>query len=147
MIEISSLHSHDLPGALQIERACQEFPWSEKLFYSNQGERYINLKLQDDKGNMAAFAITQQVLDEATLFNLAVHPTHQRHGYGTALLQHLIPLLQERGVSTLWLEVRASNLPAITLYEKLGFNQVTVRKGYYPAQQGREDAWVMALML
>lgn len=68
---------------------------------------------------MAAFAITQVVLDEASLFNIAVDPAFQRRGLGRQLLQHLIDELIKRDVLTLWLEVRASNLPAIALYEQL----------------------------
>ncbi len=96
---------------------------------------------------MAAFAITQVVLDEASLFNIAVDPAYQRRGFGRALLQHLIDQLLARDVMTLWLEVRASNAPAIALYEQLDFNQVSRRPNYYPCASGREDALIMALTL
>ena len=59
----------------------------------------------------------------------------------------MIEDLTAKGIATLWLEVRASNSPAIALYESLGFNEVTVRKNYYPAAQGKEDAVIMALYL
>ncbi|WP_116300313.1 ribosomal protein S18-alanine N-acetyltransferase, partial [Escherichia coli] len=88
------------------------------------------LKLSAD-GEMAGFAITQIVLDEATLFNIAIHPQYQRRGFGRLLLNALIERLESRGVVTLWLEVRASNQAAIALYEDLGFNEVTVRRNYY----------------
>lgn len=96
---------------------------------------------------MAGFAITQIVLDEASLFNIAVDPDFQRRGYARQLLEHLINELAARGVLTLWLEVRESNLPAIALYEQLGFNQVSRRPRYYPTATGREDALLMALVL
>ncbi|MCD4621909.1 ribosomal protein S18-alanine N-acetyltransferase, partial [Proteus mirabilis] len=95
-----------------------------------QGERYLNYQLTVE-GRMAAFAITQVVLDEATLFNIAVDPDFQRRGIGKALLEHLIDELEKRGVLTLWLEVRASNVAAIALYESLGFNEATIRRNYY----------------
>ena len=98
-------------------------------------------------GQIAAFAITQVVLDEATLFNIAVHPDYQRKGLGRELLQYLIDELLQRDVMTLWLEVRASNKGAIALYESFDFNEVTIRRGYYPGVNGREDAIVMALTL
>lgn len=119
---------------------------TEKTLQSNQGERYLNLKLEVN-GQMAAFAVTQVVLDEATLFNIAVHPDFQRQGLGRTLLQALITELGERGVMTLWLEVRASNAKAIALYRSFDFNEVSVRKGYYPSAEGREDAVIMALVL
>jgi len=145
MTAISLLTPDDLAQAYAIECRSHAFPWSEKTFASNQGERFINLRL-DVGGKMAAFAITQVVLDEASLFNIAVDPAFQRRGLGRQLLQHLIDELIKRDVLTLWLEVRASNLPAIALYEQLGFNQVSRRPNYYPTASGREDAILMALM-
>ncbi|MBO0638156.1 ribosomal protein S18-alanine N-acetyltransferase [Pantoea agglomerans] len=146
MTAISLLTPDDLAQAFAIECRSHAFPWSEKTFASNQGERFINLRLDVD-GQMAAFAITQVVLDEASLFNIAVDPAFQRRGLGRQLLQHLIDELIKRDVLTLWLEVRASNLPAIALYEQLGFNQVSRRPNYYPTASGREDAILMALTL
>ena len=144
MTAISLLTPDDLAQAFAIECRSHAFPWSEKTFASNQGERFINLRLDAD-GKMVAFAITQVVLDEASLFNIAVDPAFQRRGLGRQLLQHLIDELIKRDVLTLWLEVRASNLPAIALYEQLGFNQVSRRPNYYPTASGREDAILMAL--
>ena len=144
MTAICLLTPDDLAQAFAIECRSHAFPWSEKTFASNQGERFINLRLDVD-GKMAAFAITQVVLDEASLFNIAVDPAFQRRGLGRQLLQHLIDELIKRDVLTLWLEVRASNLPAIALYEQLGFNQVSRRPNYYPTASGREDAILMAL--
>ncbi|AVR02738.1 ribosomal protein S18-alanine N-acetyltransferase [Pluralibacter gergoviae] len=146
MNTISTLSTTDLPRAFQIETRAHAFPWSEKTFASNQGERYLNLQLAVD-GEMAAFAITQIVLDEATLFNIAVDPAHQRRGLGRALLEAVIDEVEKRGVATLWLEVRASNAAAIALYESLGFNEADVRRNYYPTANGHEDAIVMALPL
>lgn len=144
MNTISSLTTTDLARAYEIETRAHAFPWSEKTFASNQGERYLNYRLLVGDV-MAAFAITQVVLDEATLFNIAVDPAWQRKGLGRQLLEHLIGELEKHGVLTLWLEVRASNTAAIALYESLGFNEATVRRNYYPTAQGREDAIIMAL--
>jgi ribosomal-protein-alanine N-acetyltransferase len=146
MKTISSLTTSDLSAAYAIEQRSHAFPWSEKTFASNEGERYLNLRLDVD-GKMAAFAVTQVVLDEATLFNIAVDPDFQRQGLGRQLLEHLISELEKRDVFTLWLEVRASNRAAIALYESLGFNEATIRRNYYPAKEGREDAIIMALPL
>lgn len=143
---ISSLTVSDLTAAWHIEQASHAFPWTAKTFASNQGERYLNLKLVVDD-TMVAFAITQTVLDEATLFDLAVHPDFQRRGFGRMLLEHVIADLEQRGMLTLWLEVRQSNQPAISLYQALGFNDVSIRRDYYPAAVGREDAIIMALPL
>ncbi|PHM22960.1 ribosomal protein S18-alanine N-acetyltransferase [Xenorhabdus ehlersii] len=146
MKNISLLTPVDLPAAFQIEQASHAFPWSEKTFYSNQGERYLNYKIsQNDQ--IIGFAITQYVMDEATLFNIAIHPEYQSRGYGRALLAHLINILPEKQINTLWLEVRRSNQAAIRLYEEMGFNEVSIRKNYYPTAAGKEDAIIMALPL
>lgn len=144
MNTISTLSTADLSNAWQIEKRAHAFPWSEQTFASNQGERYLNYQLAVD-GEMAAFAITQIVLDEATLFNIAVDPAYQRRGLGRELLEHVIDEVEKRGVVTLWLEVRASNAAAIALYESVGFNEATIRRNYYPTVDGREDAIIMAL--
>ncbi|WP_435928991.1 ribosomal protein S18-alanine N-acetyltransferase [Dryocola sp. BD613] len=146
MNTIYSLKPSDLAAAYAIEQRSHAFPWSEKTFASNQGDRYFNLRLDVDD-RMAAFAVTQVVLDEATLFNIAVDPACQRKGLGRQLLAHLISELEKRDVFTLWLEVRASNTAAIALYESLGFNEATIRRNYYPTKEGREDAIIMALPL
>ncbi|ORM69708.1 ribosomal-protein-alanine N-acetyltransferase [Pantoea wallisii] len=146
MTTISLVTPEDQPQLLAIERRAHAFPWSEHTFTSNQGERFINLRLQAD-GKLAGFAITQVVLDEASLFNIAIDPDFQRRGYARQLLQYLIAELEKRDVLTLWLEVRASNHAAIALYEQLEFHQVSVRPNYYPTASGREDAIIMALTL
>ncbi|ADD75782.1 RimI [Pantoea ananatis LMG 20103] len=146
MTAISFLTPDAIPEAFAIECRSHAFPWREETFNSNQGERFLNLRLDVDN-QMAAFAITQVVLDEASLFNIAVDPAYQRRGLGRTLLQHLIDQLIARDVMTLWLEVRASNAPAIALYEQLDFNQVSRRPHYYPTASGREDALIMALTL
>jgi ribosomal-protein-alanine N-acetyltransferase len=146
MTAISLLTPEDQPQLLAIERRSHAFPWSEQTFASNQGERFLNLRLEAE-GKLVAFAITQVVLDEASLFNIAVDPDFQRRGYARQLLQHLIAELEKRDVMTLWLEVRASNQAAIALYEQLEFHQVSRRPNYYPTASGREDAIIMALTL
>ncbi len=146
MTAISLLAPEDQAQALAIEQRSHAFPWSAETFAANNGERFLNFRLDAD-GKMAGFAITQIVLDEASLFNLAVDPEFQRRGFGRRLLEHLAAELTERGVLTLWLEVRESNLPAIALYEQLEFNQVSRRARYYPTATGREDAIIMALVL
>ncbi|CDH26536.1 ribosomal protein S18-alanine N-acetyltransferase [Xenorhabdus bovienii] len=146
MKNISLLTPADLPAAFQIEQFSHAFPWSEKTFYSNQGERYLNYKITLND-QIIGFAIIQCVVDEATLFNIVIHSEHQSQGHGRALLTHLINVLPEKQINTLWLEVRSSNTSAIGLYEDLGFNEVSIRKNYYPTATGKEDAIIMALPL
>ncbi|KAE9538298.1 ribosomal protein S18-alanine N-acetyltransferase [Ursidibacter maritimus] len=147
MTVISPISDSDFNRLFEIEQQAHLVPWSKGTLLNNQGERYLNLKLSVEN-QIVAFAICQKVLDEATLFNIAVAPEFQGKGYGKKLLESLIQQLQQQNVLTLWLEVRESNQTARQLYDKLGFNEVTLRKNYYPTPTGeRENAVVMALYL
>lgn len=143
---ISQIEACDFERLYEIEQQAHLVPWSLGTLKNNQGERYLNLKLIENN-QIIGFAICQTVLDEANLFNIAILPNYQGCGFGKLLLGELIFQLKERGVQTLWLEVRESNL-ARFLYEKVGFNEVDIRKNYYPKPSGgRENAVVMACYL
>ncbi|MDF7669713.1 ribosomal protein S18-alanine N-acetyltransferase [Orbaceae bacterium ESL0721] len=150
MKKISPLTPEDLPAAYQLELIAHPFPWSESVFYSNQGDRYFNLKISDDD-QLIGYAICQIVADEATLFNIAINPKFRRQGLAKMLLNEVIAQLSSmpKPIRTLWLEVRASNKAAINLYNVLGFNELTVRKKYYPTKESShgEDAIIMAYTL
>ncbi|WP_425655145.1 ribosomal protein S18-alanine N-acetyltransferase [Haemophilus sp. HN_Hi07] len=143
---ISQIEACDFERLYEIEQQAHLVPWPLGTLKNNQGERYLNLKLIENN-QIIGFAICQTVLDEANLFNIAILPNYQGCGFGKLLLGELIFQLKERGVQTLWLEVRESN-PARFLYEKVGFNEVDIRKNYYPKPSGgRENAVVMACYL
>lgn len=145
MIEL--IQESDFDRLFEIEQAAHLVPWSKGTLLNNQGEKYLNLKLSA-QGEIVAFAICQMVLDEATLFNIAVDPQFQGKGYGKTLLNGLVERLRTQGVLTLWLEVRESNQTAQHLYNAVGFNEATVRKNYYPTPDGgRENAVIMAFYL
>ncbi|OOF67624.1 ribosomal protein S18-alanine N-acetyltransferase [Rodentibacter caecimuris] len=147
MINISRIEEKDFARLYEIEQQAHLIPWSFGTLKNNQGERYLNFKVSYLNG-IVGFVICQCVLDEATLFNVAIAPDFQRKGLGRKLLNHLIQQLAGRGIATLWLEVRESNFSALQLYEELGFNQVDIRKNYYPLPNGkRENAVVMACYL
>ena len=146
MPQILAIEEGDFDRLYDIEQQAHLVPWSLGTLKNNQGERYLNLKLIENN-QIIGFAICQTVLDEATLFNIAIAPAHQGKGRGKLLLNELMSQLKEKGVLTLWLEVRESN-PARWLYEKQGFNEVDIRKNYYPTPDGgRENAVVMACYL
>lgn len=145
--QISPITELDFDTLFEIEQAAHLVPWSIGTLKNNTGERYLNLKLAIEQRTVG-FAICQTVLDEATLFNLAIHPNFQGKKLGQSLLEELMLQLQKKGIMTLWLEVRESNQNAIKLYEKLNFNEVDIRKNYYPTPDGkRENAIIMAAYL
>ncbi len=140
---IKPMQEQDLEAVFSIEEVAHKMPWSKGILFNSQGDNYLNLTLWD-KEKVQGFAICQKVLDEATLFNIAIAPQSQGQGYGTKLLQALCQQLQAEGMKTLWLEVRESNHCAKQLYLKQGFTQEGLRKKYYPNPDGtREDALVM----
>lgn len=99
------------------------------------------------QGELIGFAVTQMVLDELSLLTLGVRRDWQRRGIARQLVQALTEQASEQGAAVLMLEVRKSNAPARSLYRRLGFVETGVRKGYYRAEEGREDAILMALTL
>ena len=81
---------------------------------------------------------------EAHLLNVCINPEVQGNGFGRQLVQHILSRAVARGASKVFLEVRPSNLIAFKLYESLGFQEIGLRKDYYPAENGREDALVFS---
>lgn len=146
MLIINKLELDHSSEAFDIETKAHEYPWSKDIFEQNFTERHINLGAYQ-QNHLVGFCLCQFILDEASIFNIAVSPDFQNKGVGSALLMRLLDELAIHQIVNVWLEVRESNHAAIALYEKLGFNQVSKRVGYYPKGNLREDALVMALSL
>ncbi|MCV6626822.1 MAG: ribosomal protein S18-alanine N-acetyltransferase [Cellvibrionaceae bacterium] len=145
--KLAPVTAADLEALLKIEQQAHSHPWPASQFEQRLGGRsQLQAALvQGDK--ILGYYFASQVVDQAELLNIAVAPAAQGRGFGRLLLQHLIGRL-DPAVSELFLEVRASNTPAIGLYEALGFNQVGLRQGYYPRPEGgREDALLYAYTL
>lgn len=148
MAIVSLITEQDFEVLYQIEQLAHQVPWSKGILKNNQGKNYCNLKLEVSEKKIIGFAICHCVLDEATLFNIAIAPNFQGQGFGKFLLNALIEKLRQQNIVTLWLEVRQSNHTALKLYQQFGFNQVDIRKNYYPTSDGkRENAIIMALSL
>ena len=135
-----------LPQIAALEQVCfPADPWSEELFRSAlECPDTALLAAEKEDGAVLGYAVLSAVLDEGNLDNIAVAPHCRRRGVADALLSALTDFGRKR-LSVLLLEVRASNLPAIALYEKHGFVPVGRRKNYYNAPN--EDAILMTLEL
>lgn len=140
---IRLMSSADIDALVAIDAAASAFPWSRARFIESFKVDAPCFVL-DAEGQAVAFAIYSQVLDEASLLNIAVAPTYQGAGCGTALLEQSLGMIRA-SASCCFLEVRESNETAIRLYQQAGFEQVGERRNYYPAAQGREHARVMRL--
>lgn len=93
------------------------------------------------------YAVQMLIIDEAHLLNISIVPDRQKKGQGHLLLAHLKQQALIQGANCMFLEVRPSNTHALAFYRRRGFEQIGLRKGYYPAAQGREDAVVMRCAL
>ncbi len=96
---------------------------------------------------MIGYAVMMFVLDECHLLNISIKKNMQKKGYGSHLLNEVIRRANLTHAKTIYLEVRVSNQAAINLYDKHGFNEMSIRKDYYRAREGREDAVLMGLVI
>jgi ribosomal-protein-alanine N-acetyltransferase len=136
----------DVPEIVEIERAAYEFPWNEGTYMDCLRVGY-SLWVLEYRKQIGAYGVMSIAAGEAHLLNICVRQSFRGKGLGRAMLEHLIALARSHRAEVMFLEVRPSNPPAIELYRKLGFAEVGTRRGYYPAQNGREDALIFALQL
>lgn len=136
----------DLDRVAELELAVEATPWSRADFADALKFNRRAVVLETDEG-IVAWAVLMPVLDETELLILGTAPQAQRRGHATALLRHELAAAKAEGIVRVHLEVRASNVPAIALYEKLGFARVGLRRGYYLVAGVREDAVLMSLEL
>ena len=136
----------DLAQVLQIEQASYRYPWSRKIFEDCLANAYYCWVLEQDT-EIQAYTIWSLALDEAHVLNLCVSVVKRRQGLGRDLLQKLCAYAYKKGARSLFLELRPSNQAAFRVYQNAGFCEVGLRKAYYPASNGREDALIMAKSL
>ncbi len=138
---ITRMKETHIPQIAELERLCFSDPWPEAAI-APELTNPLSLWLVAMEGErLAGYVGSQTVLDESDIMNIAVHPDFRRRGIGEALVTELVAALHDRGSNCLALEVRASNAPAIALYEKLGFAQAGLRKNYY--RNPKEDALIL----
>ena len=136
---ILSMQITDLEQVVAIEQLSSQSPWSLKQF----DQSLDDAKVLVTNDQIIGFVVVASILDEAEIYNLAVHPDHQGLGLGSLLLDNALAELPQ-DTNLLHLEVRASNFPAIRLYLQRGFVQVGERRDYYKTEHGREDALLMS---
>ena len=137
----TEMKAEHVPQVAQLEKLCFADPWSEMSIASELQNlwAYWLVAVQDDM--VVSYIGSQSTIDETDVMNVAVHPDWRRQGIAEQLIENLIEELKKRGSHALMLEVRASNAPAISLYEKMGFRQVGLRKNYY--RNPKEDALIL----
>ncbi len=134
---------HDLTAVMENENRGYEFPWTLPIFRDclRVGcQCYVYESAQGIVGH----GIMSVAVGECHILNICIHPNYQRRGLGEGMVHFLLDMARLKKARVALLEVRASNSAAYKLYTKLGFDEVGVRKNYYPARQGREDAIILA---
>ena len=134
----------DLDQVVAVERSIYSHPWSLGNFRDSLHAGY-SCWIMEVEGDLAGYGVLMIGVGEAHLLNVSVAQPWQRRGLGRALLAHFIELAGRFGAARMLLEVRPSNHAARRLYAQAGFLELSVRRGYYPADSGREDAILMGL--
>lgn len=141
-IEMLPMNANDLDDVLAIESAVYPFPWTRGNFADSLAAGYSAWVCRIG-GELVGYAVIMMVLDEAHLLNISVDQSRHGMGFGARLLRHAMSVARTLGARMLLLEVRPSNERALQLYKHFGFVRIGVRKAYYPAHEGREDALVL----
>lgn len=136
----------DVPAVIAVERASYAFPWSEGVFRDCIRVGYL-CRVVEINGEVAGYGIMSYGAGEAHILNICIRADARGQGIGRKLMLFLLERARAAQMQDVFLEVRPSNPTAIALYTSLGFTQIGIRKAYYQAVGGREDALVYKLVL
>ncbi len=142
MMILRDMTEADLDTVLRIEQEVHAHPWTRGNFSDVLRSRYQCKIIASDE-IMLGYAVLMLAVDEAELLDIAIAAQHQRHGWGRKLLEEMMVLARRHAMRRVVLEVRASNMAAVRLYRNSGFTDIGLRRDYYQAQNGREDAILM----
>ena len=140
-MKIETMNASHVDQIAELEKLCFSDPWSANSIASELDNKLAFWLVATDEDRVAGYIGSQTVMEETDMMNVAVHPDYRRKGVAEALVNDLTENLKKMGSHCLTLEVRASNAPAIALYEKLGFSEIGRRKNYY--RNPREDALIL----
>jgi ribosomal-protein-alanine N-acetyltransferase len=143
---IRPMTESDVADVVAVERASYQFPWSEGIFRDCLRVGYV-CRVVTVANEVVGYGVMSVGAGEAHVLNLCIRESFRCRGVGRRLLRYLLDRGAAAGMSEAFLEVRPSNTAAIRLYVSLGFEQVGMRRGYYQAVGGREDAAVLKLPL
>lgn len=143
---VRPMTSDDLDAVIAIEVASYDFPWTRGIFSDCIRVGYF-CRVLAVAGSVQGYGVLSYGANEAHLLNLCIRREARGMGYGRLLLRHCLDAARQWRADTVLLEVRPSNHTAIALYNSMGFNEIGLRKDYYPAHNGREHALVFALAL
>lgn len=143
---LGPMAERDLDEVVSVENAIYTHPWTRGNFSDSLRAGYA-CRTWRLGAELIGYFVLMAAAGEAHLLNLSIAARQQRSGHGSALLREAAQTARRLGAKSIYLEVRPSNHAAQALYRRFGFRKVGVRRGYYPAHGGREDALVLALAL
>lgn len=145
-VSYHAMRESDLAQVIEIEQGIYEFPWTMGNFRDSMRAGYACWMCRDG-AELLGYAVLMNAAGDIHLLNLSIARRHQRRGHGRRMLLFLVDNARTARAEQMILEVRPTNAGAQNLYRDFGFREVGVRRDYYPAARGREDALVMALAL
>ncbi|MCX4028056.1 ribosomal protein S18-alanine N-acetyltransferase [Spartinivicinus marinus] len=145
-LQLLPMTSKRLDDVMKVECKAYSYPWSKGIFKDCLKSDY-ECWVIDNADKLIGHGVFSVAVGEAHLLNITVAPEFQGNGYGQILLSYFLSRARELAAEVMFLEVRSSNLSAIRLYKRIGFEEIGLRKNYYPAADGREDALVMSYNL
>lgn len=138
---IREMTLQDVPAVAEIEKACFSLPWSEQSLIDSVTREDTMFLVCEEEQNIVGYIGMYLSFDEGDITNVAVAPAYRKRGYGEAIVSKSIELAKEKQLEMILLEVRVSNAPAISLYKKMGFEEIGIRKNFY--EHPVEDAMIM----
>lgn len=139
---IEKMMPEHIESVLEIEKASFKTPWTQNMFLTDISQDYSIYRVVTHEGRALAYMGMLGICKEGHITNIAVSPSFRRRGLATMLINHFIDYAKKNDYEFLTLEVRVSNLGAVSLYKQLGFVQVGIRKKYY---ENSEDALLLTL--
>ena len=141
MIKTEKAQLEHLENIHNLEKLCFSTPWTEGQLLSEIESEYGCILLCCDDEEACGYAIMHMAGDQAELYRIAAMPQKRRQGIGNTLMNEAVKWAAEQNAESIFLEVRKSNISAIALYEKHGFENIGIRKKYYT--DPIEDAVIM----
>ena len=146
MVDVRTMNSSDIEQVMAVEEKAYPHPWTPGIFRDCLRIGYTAWVMTLDE-NVIGYGIVMLSPGEAHILNICIDPDYQGRGLGRYLLTHLVDRSNRTDIDMILLEVRRSNVNAQQLYLSEGFHELGVRKAYYPADNGREDAIILAKYL
>lgn len=142
---IRRMQPKDIPQAVLIEQTCFSMPWSKKSFEDSLKREDTIFLVCEEEGMAAGYVGMYVNVDFADITNVAILPAYRKRGYGRSLVSAVIEFAKQKQLEKIFLEVRVSNVPAISLYEQMEFEKIGIRKNFY--EHPKEDAYIMQISL